>query len=127
MTAQGAKRAARGRITLISVNSPGCVSTSIEPPCCLTIMSWLIERPSPVPSPGGLVVKNGLNIFSLTSGGIPVPLSRIFDFHAVPEVLGRGRKHRLIIATIDFRFTLRASVESVRDQVQQNSRDLLRE
>jgi hypothetical protein len=31
--------AARGRIILISVNSPGCVSTSIEPPCCLTIMS----------------------------------------------------------------------------------------
>jgi hypothetical protein len=26
--------ATRGGITLISVNSPGCVSTSIEPPCC---------------------------------------------------------------------------------------------
>src|SRR5262245_18983668 len=38
-----------GRITLISVNSPGCVSTSIEPPCCLTMMSWLMERPRPVP------------------------------------------------------------------------------
>src|SRR5262245_24798381 len=31
--------AARGKMTLISVNSPGCVSTSIEPPCCLTMMS----------------------------------------------------------------------------------------
>jgi hypothetical protein len=31
--------ATRGRITLISVNSPGCESTSIEPPCCLTMMS----------------------------------------------------------------------------------------
>ena len=31
--------ARRGRIILISVNSPGCVSTSIEPPCCLTMMS----------------------------------------------------------------------------------------
>jgi hypothetical protein len=31
--------ATRGKITLISVNSPGCVSTSIEPPCCLTMMS----------------------------------------------------------------------------------------
>jgi hypothetical protein len=31
--------ALRGRITLISVNSPGCVSTSIEPACCLTMMS----------------------------------------------------------------------------------------
>ena len=31
--------AARGRTILNSVNSPGCVSTSIEPPCCLTMMS----------------------------------------------------------------------------------------
>jgi len=31
--------AARGKITLISVNSPGWVSTSIEPPCCFTMMS----------------------------------------------------------------------------------------
>src|ERR1700677_5398801 len=29
----------RGRIILNSVNSPGCVSTSIDPPCCLTMMS----------------------------------------------------------------------------------------
>src|SRR5262249_37252259 len=31
--------AARGKITLTSVNLPGCVSTSIAPPCCLTMMS----------------------------------------------------------------------------------------
>ena len=30
---------ARGRTIFISVNSPGCVSTSIEPPCCFTTMS----------------------------------------------------------------------------------------
>src|SRR5450631_1828101 len=36
-----------------------------------------MDRPSPVPSPTGFVVKNGLNIFSLTSSGMPVPLSRI--------------------------------------------------
>jgi hypothetical protein len=30
---------ARGRTILNSVNSSGCVSTSIEPPCCLTMMS----------------------------------------------------------------------------------------
>jgi hypothetical protein len=29
----------RGRTILNSVNSPGCVSTSIDPPCCLTMMS----------------------------------------------------------------------------------------
>jgi hypothetical protein len=67
----------RGKITLISVNSPGSLSTSIEPACCLTMMSWLMERPRPVPSPVGLVVKNGLKIFSFTSGAMPVPLSRI--------------------------------------------------
>jgi hypothetical protein len=31
--------AARGKITRISPNSPGFVSISIEPPCCLTMMS----------------------------------------------------------------------------------------
>src|SRR5258705_8558743 len=67
----------RGNTILNSVKSPGSVSTSMLPPCCFTIMSWLIDRPSPVPSPEGLVVKNGLNIFSLTSCEMPVPLSRI--------------------------------------------------
>src|SRR5262249_17714882 len=33
------KAATRGKVTVISVNSPGCVSTSIEPPCCFTMMS----------------------------------------------------------------------------------------
>jgi len=70
----GSNAATRGKTTLISVNSPGRVSTSIEPACCLTMMSWLMESPSPVPSPVGLVVKKGLNIFSFTSGRIPVPL-----------------------------------------------------
>src|SRR5262245_41882863 len=68
--------ALRGRVTRNAVYSPGVVSTSIDPPCCLTMMSWLMDRPSPVPSPAGFVVKNGLNIFSFTSGGMPVPLSR---------------------------------------------------
>jgi hypothetical protein len=39
----------------------------------MTTMSWLNERPRPVPSPAGLVVKKGLNIFSFTSGGMPLP------------------------------------------------------
>jgi hypothetical protein len=33
------KAAARGKMILNSVNSPGCVSTSVDPPCCLTMMS----------------------------------------------------------------------------------------
>src|SRR6202022_655538 len=69
--------AVRGSVIMNSVNAPGSVWTSILPPCCFTTMSWLIDRPSPVPSPAGLVVKKGLNIFSFTSSGIPVPLSRI--------------------------------------------------
>src|SRR3954471_7347474 len=69
--------AERGRKILNSVYSPGLVSTSIEPRCCFTTMSWLRESPRPVPSPAGFVVKKGSNIFSLTSGGMPVPLSRI--------------------------------------------------
>src|SRR5260221_395947 len=67
----------RGSVIMNSVNTPGLVSTSILPPCCFTTMSWLIDRPRPVPSPAGLVVKKGLNIFSFTSSGIPVPLLRI--------------------------------------------------
>ena len=41
----------------------------------------------PVPSPTGLVVKNGLNIFSFTSGGMPVPLSRILISTLSPRFL----------------------------------------
>jgi hypothetical protein len=36
---QESDAATRGKVTLISVNSPGRVSTSIEPPCCFTMMS----------------------------------------------------------------------------------------
>ena len=45
------------------------------------------RQPRPVPSPAGLVVKNGLNIFSLTSGGMPVPLSRILISTLSPRFL----------------------------------------
>ena len=117
----------RGRTILISVNSPGCVSTSIDPPCCLTMTSWLMDRPSPVPSPAGLVVKNGLKIFSFTSGGMPVPLSRIADFHAVPEVLGGGSKRWLVIAAICFRSALGRCIKAIRNQIKQSPCDVLRE
>ena len=40
-------------------------------------MSLESESPSPVPWSVGLVVKNGLKIFSMTSGGMPIPLSRM--------------------------------------------------
>src|SRR5262245_30692199 len=57
----GSNRATRGKITLISVNSPGRVSTSIEPPCCLTMMSWLMESPSPVSRNTGTLVRHWLS------------------------------------------------------------------
>ena len=68
--------AERGRIILISVNSPGCVSTRFSQNL-LDNDVVLRESPRPVPSPADFVVKKGLNIFSFTSGEIPVPLSRI--------------------------------------------------
>src|SRR5271166_292910 len=77
----------RGSLMMNSVNSPGSVSTSILPPCCLTTITWAIESPSPVPSPAGLVVKKGLNIFSRTSVGMPVPLSRMRISTALPRSL----------------------------------------
>src|SRR6185503_14015365 len=40
---------------------PGTEATSIDPPCSRT-MPATIESPSPVPSPTGLVVKNGSKI-----------------------------------------------------------------
>src|SRR3954469_5602415 len=84
-------RLMRGNTILNSVNSPGLVSTSIVPPCCLTMMSWLIDRPSPVPSPAGLVVKNGLKILSVSSAGMPVPLSRTRISTAPPISLVEAR------------------------------------
>src|SRR5262249_34738985 len=77
----------RGSVMMNSVKTPGSVSTSILPPCCFTTMSWLIDSPSPVPSPAGLVVKKGLNIFSFTSLGMPVPLSRMRISTLLPRLL----------------------------------------
>ena len=50
---------ARSRRIANSVNSPTRPSAAIVPPCCWATMSQLIDRPRPVPSPVGLVVKNG--------------------------------------------------------------------
>src|ERR1700722_2757644 len=74
----------RGRQTVNSVNSPTLLATSIVPPCCLVTMSWLIESPSPVPSPLGFVVKKGWNSLFLISSGMPLPLSRTRTSTASP-------------------------------------------
>jgi len=53
---------------------PGVFSTRISPSRLLT-MSGQIGRPSPVPSPGGLVLKNGSKIRGRIAAGMPAPLS----------------------------------------------------
>jgi hypothetical protein len=55
------------------------------PACCFTMMSWLIDRPCPVPSPEGFVVKKGLNIFFLTSSGMS---SRYHEYEFQPCLRG---------------------------------------
>ena len=52
-------------------------------------MSWARLSPSPVLWPVSLVVKNGLNIFCMTSGVMPGPLSLtvIVTLSGVPKVL----------------------------------------
>ena len=44
------------------------------PPDCFTIPKT-VERPSPVPTPLGLVVKKGSKIRAFTSGVMPCPVS----------------------------------------------------
>src|SRR4029077_5652570 len=81
-----------GRTIVNSANCPGSVATSIVPPCCFTMMSCVIESPRPVPSPAGLVVKNGLNIFSFPSSGMPLPLSRMRISTVVPRFFVVARR-----------------------------------
>src|SRR5262249_3947973 len=77
----------RGRRTVNSVNDPGALSASILPLCCWVTMSWLIDTPSPVPSPVGLVVKKGWNSRCRSCAGMPTPLSRM----AISTASGRSR------------------------------------
>ena len=39
------------------------------------MMPWQMDRPSPVPMPTGLVVKNGSKMRASRSGAMPVPVS----------------------------------------------------
>ena len=65
------------------VPSPIRLSTPISPLCSLT-MPYETDRPSPVPLPTGLVVKNGSKILLTTSGGMPLPVSAT-RMRAVPS------------------------------------------
>ena len=86
-----------------------------------------MDRPSPVPSPAGLVVKNGIEQLLLHLRGDTGAVVADSDLDAVTEVLGRRSQRGLVVASICLRFTLRRRVEAVGDQVEQRPRDLLRE
>ena len=53
---------------------PRLLLTRMLPPCLVT-MSWVIHRPSPLPT-SCLVVKKGSKILGSASGEMPEPLSR---------------------------------------------------
>ena len=84
-----------------------------------------------MPSPAGLVVKKGLNIFSFTSGRNSGAVVTDADLDAVTEALRSGREGRLIggrSISLPSCFSLCRGIETVGDQVQEGRfYDLLRE
>src|SRR3954447_18701667 len=98
----------------------------MRPPCCFTTISWLIESPSPVPSPGGFVVKKGSNILDLMLPGIPVPLSRMRISTLWPRFRVLSTRVGRKFASSPFPFAIGRCVKAVRNQIEQNARDLLR-
>jgi hypothetical protein len=66
--------AARGSLMVTVVPWPGVLSSRRSPP------DWRAKpntcgRPSPVPRPASLVVKNGSSARDSTAGGMPMPAS----------------------------------------------------
>ena len=57
--------------------SPGTDSTRRSPWCLLTMIRQAMSSPRPVPSPTGLVVKNGSKMRCWISAGMPGPVSPI--------------------------------------------------
>ena len=64
----------RGSRIVTSVPLPSSLVTFTVPPAWCA-KPCTCDRPSPVPLPTGLVVKNGSNTLSSTSGAMPVPVS----------------------------------------------------
>ena len=58
----------------MQVPLPTAESTITKPPDCPT-KPWIWLRPSPVPFPASLVVKNDSKIRSINSAGMPLPVS----------------------------------------------------
>ena len=91
------------------------------------MMSWLSERPRPGPFAGRLGREERIEHLLLHLGRNAGAVVADPDFDAVAEVLGRGRKRRLVAAAVGFRFALGRGVEAVGNQVEQHAGDLLRE
>ena len=123
----GSKAAARGRITLISVNSPGCVSTSIEPAMLLDDDVVTDGEAKPGALSGRLGRKERVEhlFFHVRRNTSAVVTDS--DFHTITEVFGRGSKGRLVVAAICFRLALGRCIEAVQNKVQQRPCDVLRE
>src|SRR5262245_42712792 len=95
----------------------------MEPPCCLTMMSWLMERPRPLPSPAGLVEERIENLFlHLRRNASAVVSDRNFDM--ITKVFGGDSKPRFM-ASICFRTALRCSEKAVGNKIQQSPRNVL--
>ena len=65
---------AEGKMIRNVVPRPTSLSTASSPPKRV-MMLWHTNSPSPVPTPTGLVVKNGSKMRERISGGIPAPVS----------------------------------------------------
>src|SRR5580765_4648259 len=61
-------------------------------PLCPLMTPSTVDRPSPVPLPNSLVVKNGSKILSITSAGMPLPVSSTVSRTCGPSVGRQGDK-----------------------------------
>ena len=71
--------------------SPSALVHVRAPPWSLVTMSWASDSPSPVPSPVGLVVKNGSKMRACVAASMPVPLSSISIVTASPSARASRR------------------------------------
>ncbi len=85
------------------VRVKGWLSTSIRPPCFVT-MPWHVARPRPTPFPGGLVVKNGSKMRGRIASGMPGPLSQT----SMTMSLSSVRVSTVISPLVDDRLFLRS-------------------
>jgi hypothetical protein len=108
------------------VNAPTSLSTKIVPPCCWVMMSQLIERPNPVPSPVGLVVKNGWKQALARLGRDAGAVVAQPDLDLGTEVARGHFEARLECRIARLIAALIRSVKPVADQVQENAQHVLR-